>query len=155
MAKEKKLWKLVEDRIKIIECMKDCLNEYSLKSNLIKSIVFKGETFNDSIRIVASLDCGSFEQRIVYYPKMLGRAHFIDTEFSFENSDYVYNFYDIFNLFDIDDFELYCYDILLLVDDVENALKEILAQRKNIFTILKRRRQENICLSLRKTMKLI
>lgn len=150
MGKEKKLWNLVEDEIKIIECMKEYLKKYSLKSNLIKSFTFQDETFDGSVRIVASLDCGSFEQRIVYYPKMFPREHFVDTEFSFKNSDYVYNFYDIFNLFDIDDFELYCYESLLTVDEVKNALKEILSATEEYFYYIEKAQTEEYLPQLEK-----
>lgn len=150
MTKEKKLWNLVEDEIKIIECIKEYLNEYSLKSNLIKRFTFQDETFDSSIRIVAILDCGSFEQRIVYYPKMLPKEHFIDVEFSFKNSDYLYNFYDIFNLFDIDDFEMYCYESLLTVDEVENALKEILSATEEYFYYIEKAQTEEYLPQLEK-----
>ena len=126
MAKKEKIRKKTADEIAIIECIKNHLNKYSAKSNLIRNIDFKEGTEDGFLRFTASLDYGSFEQRIVYYPNMLFREHFIDVEFSFEKSGYTYTFYDIFNLFDTDDFNLYFYEELLSAYDVETALDEIL-----------------------------
>lgn len=118
MKKKEKIRKKSADEITIIECIKNYLNKYSAKSNLIRYIDFKEETDGDSMRFIAGIDYGAFEQRIVYYPEMLLREQFIDVEFSIGESGYVYTFYDLFNLFDIGDFNLYFYNDLLSVDDV-------------------------------------
>lgn len=133
MAKKEKIRKKTADEITIIECIKNYLNKYSAKSNLIRNIEFKEETDEDSMRFIASIDYGEFEQRIVYYPVMMFREQFIDVEFSIGETDYVYTFYDIFNLFNISDFNLYFYDDLLLCDDVENALDEILSATEKYY----------------------
>ena len=138
MAKKEKVRRKSEDEIRIIECIKDHLNKYSAKSNLIRYIDFKEETDGDSLRFIASIDYGTFEQRIVYYPVMLLREQFIDVEFSIGETGYVYTFYDIFNLFDIGDFNLYFYNDLLSVNDVETALEEILNATEKYFADIER-----------------
>ena len=138
MAKKEKVLKLVENEIRIIECIKDYLNEYALRSNLIKDIALKDEEFDGAVRFVAEIDYGTFTQRIVYYPYM----NLIDVEFSFEKSEYVYRFYDIFNLFDIDDFNLYYYEGLLAIADVESALKEILSATDEYFSYFEKAQTE-------------
>lgn len=52
--------------------------------------------------------------------------HFIDTEFQLDASEYTYLFYDIFNLFEIDAFNLYYYSGLLSMEDVEKAVQNII-----------------------------
>lgn len=150
MAKKKKARKKTDTEIRITEYIKVYLNEYSAKSNLVKSISFKEEIFDDHPRYVAEIDYGSFRQRITYYPILIPQMNFIDAEFSFDQSEYVYNFYDIFNLFDIDDFELYCYDDLLTEKDVENALKEILNATEEYFYYFEKAQTEEYLPQLEK-----
>lgn len=138
MAKKEKIRKQTADERTIIECIKNYLNKYSAKSNLIRNIEYKEETNDDALRFTASIDYGSFEQRIVYYPVMMFREQFIDVEFLIGETNYVYTFYDIFNLFNISDFKLYFYDDLLSVDDVENALDEILNATEKYFADIER-----------------
>ena len=138
MKKKEKIRKKSADEITIIECIKNYLNKYSAKSNLIRYIDFKEETDGDSMRFIAGIDYGAFEQRIVYYPEMLLREQFIDVEFSIGESGYVYTFYDLFNLFDIGDFNLYFYNDLLSVDDVETALDEIMNATEKYFADIER-----------------
>ena len=125
MAKDKTKKKTV-DEIKIIESFEKNVYKYSEKTNFIKSVNIEEEVRDDNLRYVAVLDCGSFTQRIIYYPEILFSDHFIDTEFSFSKSGYTYSFYDIFNLFDIEDFELYYYKDIIASEEVENAVKSIL-----------------------------
>ena len=138
MKKKEKIRKKSDDEIRIIECIKDYLNKYSAKSNLIRNIDFREQTNDGFLRFIASIDYGAFEQRIVYYPNMLLKEHFVDVEFSIGKTDYVYTFYDIFNLFDIDDFNLYFYSDFLCEDDAEKALTEILSATEKYYGDIKR-----------------
>ena len=138
MKKKEKIRKKTADETRIIECIKNYLNKYSAKSNLIRNIEYKEETNDGALRFIAGIDYGAFEQRIVYYPVMMFREQFIDVEFSIGATDYVYTFYDIFNLFNICDFNLYFYDDLLSVDDVEEALDEILRATEKYYSDIER-----------------
>lgn len=133
MKKKNKERKKTEDEIQIISALKAAVNDYSARCNFIRSVEFKEETEGNEFRLIAVLDCGAFEQRIIYYPMMLFTEHFIDTEFLFKNSEYIYTFYDVFNLFDIGDFNLYYYGDLLSVEDVAKAVSDILAATEQYF----------------------
>ena len=133
MAKKKERKKTV-DEINIINNFKIYINKYTGLTNYIQSVDFEEESDKDSFRVIANLDCGAFKQRIIYYPEMLFEEHFIDTEFQFDNSEYIYRFYDIFNLFDIDDFKLYYYGGLMSMEDVEKAVKDIFEATEKYFS---------------------
>ncbi|MCH5316508.1 MAG: hypothetical protein J1E05_00905 [Eubacterium sp.] len=150
MAKKEKIRKKTEDEIRIIECIKDYLNKYSAKSNLVRNIEFKEETDDNALRFIASIDYGAFEQRITYYPFMWMRQHLIDVDFSFEKTDYAYTFYDIFNLFNITDFNLYYYDTLISNDDVKKALDDILSATEKYFEYLEKAQTEEYISTLEK-----
>ena len=138
MAKKDKIKKKTDDEIRVIEFIKDYLNKYSAKSNLIRNIDFREQTNDGFLRFIASIDYGAFEQRIVYYPNMLFKEHFVDVEFSIGETDNIYTFYDIFNLFDIDDFNLYFYSDFLCEDDVEKALDDIMNATEKYYGDIKR-----------------
>lgn len=124
MAKNKER-KKTDDEIRVINCFKKYVENCALRTNNVQSVSFYEQTSKNNFRLVATLDCGDFKQKIIYYPEMLFEEHFIDTELLFDSSDYRYMFYDIFNLFDIEDFNLYYYSGLISEEDVENAVKSI------------------------------
>ena len=126
MAKLQKTRKKTADEIRFIKCIQDHLNQYYAKSNLIKNIEYSENSLGDFLCFIAKLDYGSFTQMIEYCPTKEFKQNYIDVNFFFKNSENIYTFYDIFNLFDIDDFNLYYYEDVLSVGDVENALNEIL-----------------------------
>ena len=126
MAKKVKIRKKTAAEIRFINCIKDYLNQYYAKSNLTKNIEFSENSMGDFLCFIAKLDYGSFTQMIEYCPAKEFKQNYIDVNFFFKNSENIYTFYDIFNLFDIDDFNLYYYEDALSVGDVENALNEIL-----------------------------
>ena len=126
MAKKEKIRKKTAAEIRFINCIKDYLNQYYTKSNLIKNIEFSENSMGDFLCFIAKLDYGSFTQLIEYRPSTQFKQNFIDVNFCFKKSKNIYTFYDIFNLFDIDDFNLYYYEGVLSVGDMENALNEIL-----------------------------
>ena len=150
MAKKPKERKKTEDEIRIIEFIKEYLNKYSAKSNQVRNIDFKEETDDGFLRFIASIDYGTFEQRILYYPDMLLQEHLIDTDFSFDKSRYNYTFYDVFNLFEIDDFNLYFYTDPISVEDVENALKDILSATEKYSYYLEKAQKEQYLPQLEK-----
>lgn len=125
MKKADKIRKKTADESNAINKIKNCVNRYAAKASYVRSVAFEEQTDKDNMRFTARLDCCSFEQRIIYYPDTMPLGNSIDTELSFENSVYVYTFYDIFNLFDIDDFNLYYYDDLANAEEINNAVKAI------------------------------
>ena len=109
----------------VMNTFRTCVEKYAAMANYVRSVNFNEQTNKSSVRFVALLDCGSFKQRIVYYPDYFLEANFIDVEFSFGDSAYSYTFYDVFNLFDIDDFDLYYYKDCSIAVDIDNAVKTI------------------------------
>lgn len=125
MARNKNEWKKAKDQIRILECLKSTVNELSERTNYVRSIQFEEKTESKDSKFNIILDCGAFVQKIVYYPFMLFSEQFIDVEFKFDHSEYTYTFYDIFNLFDIEDFNLYYYADLLSEYEIKAVLAEI------------------------------
>ncbi len=125
MRKSNKTRKKTDADIQIIEKMKECINRYSSASNLIRNVEFEELADKDSLRFSCKIDFGDFEETVVYYSAMLMTEHMIDAEFVYKNSSYIYTFYDIFNLFDIDDFNLYYARDMLSCDDVEKIINDI------------------------------
>ncbi|MDE6751185.1 MAG: hypothetical protein K2J59_00230 [Eubacterium sp.] len=134
----KKERKKTVDEIKIIDCFKKCVEKYADKTNYINSVSIYEQSTKENFRVVATLDCGSFQQRIIYYSMFSFEENFVDTEFSFENSEYSYLFYDIFNLFDIEDFNLYYYSGVETAEETEKAVKEIFETTENYFYYLEK-----------------
>lgn len=128
MAKERKK---TNDEIRITDNFKKYIENYSARTNFVKYVSFYEQSAKEDFRIVATLDCGSFQQRIIYYSTFFTEPNFVDVEFSFENSEYSYMFYDIFNLFDIEDFNLYYYGNLMSIEDIENAVKSVFETTEN------------------------
>lgn len=149
MKRNKIVRKFKKTRIKTseeivnINKIRNCVNRFSAKANFVTRVAYEEQEDDDCMRFTVKLDCGSFEERIVYYPNSLLSNSGVDVEFSFENSDYVYTFYDIFNLFDIDDFNLYYYEDLANPEEINNAVKNIFdATEKYLYYINKAQTDE-------------
>lgn len=143
MKKFKKTRIKTSEEIVNISKIRNCVNRFSAKVNFVTRVAYEEQEDDDCMRFTVKLDCGSFEERIVYYPNSLLSNSGVDVEFSFENSDYVYTFYDIFNLFDIDDFNLYYYEDLANPEEINNAVKNIFdATEKYLYYINKAQTDE-------------
>lgn len=143
VRKFKKGRKKTAEEVGNINKIKNCVNRFSAKTNFVTRVAFEEQEDDDCMRFTVKLDCGSFEERLVYYPNSLVSNSGIDVEFSFENSDYVYTFYDIFNLFDIDDFNIYYYEYLANPEEINNAVKNIFgATEKYLYYINKAQTDE-------------
>ncbi len=143
MKKFKKTRIKTSEEIVNISKIRNCVNRFFAKTNFVTRVAFEEQEDDDCMRFTVKLDCGSFEERLVYYPNSLVSNSGVDVEFSFENSDYVYTFYDIFNLFDIDDFNLYYYDDLANPEEINNAVKNIFdATEKYLYYINKAQTDE-------------
>lgn len=136
MAKKER--KKTIDEIRIIDCFKKYVETYAAKTNYVQSVSFYEQSNKGDFRIVSTLDCGSFQQRIIYYSMFFLENSFIDVEFSFENSEYSYMFYDIFNLFDIEDFNLYYYGGAEAEEDIEKAVGNIFEATENYLYYLEK-----------------
>lgn len=138
MRKSNKTRKKTDADIQIIEKIKECINRYSSASNLIRNVEFEELADKDSLRFSCKIDFGDFEETVVYYSAMLMTEHMIDAEFVYKNSSYIYTFYDIFNLFDIDDFNLYYARDMLSCDDVEKIINDIFNATEKYFNYIEK-----------------
>lgn len=107
-------------------CIKNAVNSYCRRKDSVRSVDFEEKTNDGFSKFTARICYEKFEQEIVYYPQALFARQFIDTQFCFDHSEYKYSFYDIFNLFNIDDFHLYYYSDFYSVEDAEMGVIEIL-----------------------------
>lgn len=130
--------KKTEEEIKTVDNFKKYVEQYASKTNYVNTVSFYEQSTKDNFRVVATLDCGSFQQRIVYYAMYFFEESFIDVEFSFENSEYSYMLYDIFNLFDIEDFNLYYYSNAEAEEEIENAVKGVFDATENYLYYLEK-----------------
>lgn len=110
----------------IIPAVKFAVTDFCKEKDCVKSVRFE-ETERDGLsRFSAIIEYDDFEQEIYCYPCIDWINPFIDAQFSFENSEYRYSIYDIFNLFDINDFKLYHYTCVSSFDDAGIDVTEIL-----------------------------
>lgn len=136
MAKKER--KKTVEEIQIIDCFKKYVEAYAAKTNYVNSVSIYEQSAKENFRVVATLDCGIFQQRIIYYSMFSFEANFVDTEFSFEDSEYSFMLYDIFNLFDIEDFNLYYYGGAEAEEDIEKAVGNIFEATENYLYYLEK-----------------
>lgn len=128
MKKSEKVKKLAEIN-KNIDKIKNIVNRISANYGFVRTVSFEkytDEELDCDVRFDSVLDCGNFNLSIVCFSESLIPGVSVDAEIKFNNSNYTYTFYDIFNLFDIDDFELYYYDDLETPHEFNDAVKNIM-----------------------------
>lgn len=120
-----------------IAYFKQYFNDYCPKIAELQSLNFEEFNQDGAYVYTAVLDYG-FAVQSVYYCIDVLDSGFIDTYFTYKNSDYKYLFYDIFNLFDVDDFNLYYYEDCLYEEAIKTALDTIMhAFAKNSYFIMR------------------
>lgn len=118
MKKEKK-FKLSDDQKQVVALFKSTVEEYAASGVYGTFCGFNEDTTKSDYRISAELDGGRYKAFVTYSPTVLLENHFFDVVFKF-GTDREYTIYDVFNLFDIDDFTQY-YTPLEIAD--EKAVK--------------------------------
>ncbi len=131
--------RLNELQKKNIECFKHCCNNYYNASAGIKSLDFKEYTGDSQYILCAAFDCGSFTQRISYQLfSWLLPACTIDTDFFANGCDYPFTLYDIFNLFDINDFDLYYFPECISESLIKKAFIKLTDASDNYYSYIKK-----------------
>jgi hypothetical protein len=125
MAKDKKL-KLEKDSLEMIEIIKSYLENSVSTGSGARFVNFSEYHTKDDYVFTAILDYDKFKAKIIYRPMYFFRYNFVDVKFILD-SNYDYSIYDIFNLFDIEDFNLYYYYNFLTKSEMEKALSNILS----------------------------
>lgn len=118
MKKEKK-FKLSADQKQVVALFKSTVEEYAASGVYGTFCGFNEDTTKNDYRISAELDGGRYKAFVTYRPTVLLENNFFDVVFKF-GTDREYTIYDVFNLFDIDDFTQY-YTTLEIAD--EKAVK--------------------------------
>lgn len=118
--KEKKFTK---EQMQVVEQIKKSLDEFIRTSNEALSVSYSETLIDEEKAFVACVEYPAFTQKIIY--RVMFISNVIDFKFSFSGAQRDYGLYEIFNLFDIDDFNVYCYDELETSHEVSEAINEI------------------------------
>jgi len=128
-----KQYKLTADNKKCIDIFKNCVSKHCSESADIFSVNFKEVNEDGEYALIAQIEYKNFVQKIAYYPLYLFEENVIDFCFHYENCPYDVMIYDIFNLFEINDFELYYYENCAGGIEIENAVDKIFNLTNNYF----------------------
>lgn len=120
--KKEKLYKIEKDEQKMIDAFKATVDDCFTSGKYARYLDYEEVHKKDGYCIIAVLDYGKFKARVSYNPSYL-LCDFLDVKFSL-GGKYNYSIYDIFNLFDIKDFNQYYYSS---IDIKENMAKDVVA----------------------------
>ncbi|MCM1114219.1 MAG: hypothetical protein NC397_01835 [Clostridium sp.] len=124
--KKKNEIKLDDNQKRLIATMKRFLNEYVSRSVFAKSAVYSDVCTDDGEYIFFSMiDYGKFKAKVLYSPMSFLAADYVDVKFIYNDCEYEYGIYDIFNLFDINDFEQYYFENCNTNEEMKLSLNNI------------------------------
>lgn len=109
MKKTKKLKNPNKDQAHCIEFIKEYLNNYVYANSDAVSVDFREEKTDSNICFLSTVAYPNFKAVIKYDDTSFLNDNNIDIFFKYENSEYYFSVYDIFNYFDINDFKKYYY----------------------------------------------
>lgn len=126
MAKKKKTYKLDQNEQSNIESFKAYFENFAFDlSNHAKNVDFEIKNTKDDYCITAVADYGKFKIEYFYRPYYFYSSDFIDFRIVYDNCDYKFSIYDIFNLFDIKDFSKYYFDECCTKEEIYIALNKL------------------------------
>ena len=141
--KKEKLYKIEKNEQETIDAFKSAVSKCLDSGKYGRYLNFEEVHTKEGYCIIAVIDYGKFTAKIKYNPCYLF-CDFLDVKFSL-GGKYDYSIYDIFNLFDIKDFDQYYYSSIEirenLIKDVEKILDMI---NKYSFDIEKACEPQNI-----------
>lgn len=118
--------KLTDNQKRLIATQKYFFNDYVSRSVLADSVDYIEKYTEDGEYIFSSIiDYGKFKAKILYCPIVFLAADYVDVKIVYANCDYEFGIYDIFNLFDINDFEQYYYTGCDISEEMKIALNHI------------------------------
>lgn len=129
MAKKNKHFKLDQNQRSNVDNFRSYFDTFALDaSNSARYVDFGITDTKENYRITAFVDYGKFKIEYFYYPSMyfLGN-NFIDFRIVYDNCDYKFSIYDIFNLFDIKDFSKYYYEACYTKEEIFIVLDKLTA----------------------------
>lgn len=133
MAKVKK-YKLNDHEKEIIKCFRQRTEHNASKLIDVNVLEFIEENRDGIYRLTAMVKFSSFVMRVYYYPSAFLESDYIDFSLKFPVSEYKFSIYDIFNYFDINDFELYYYGGCDVKSSVETAVDNIFSVCQKYFS---------------------
>lgn len=143
MAKDKKM-KLEQDELDMINYFKEYLDCSIAGGNYARFVSYEEHHTKDDYALFAILDYDKFKAKIIHRPLYFLTDSCVDVKFILDMK-YEYSIYDIFNLFNIKDFNQYYYTNINSKYDMENALSNILEMiNKYSYDIEKATLDENI-----------
>lgn len=126
MAKKKKTYKLDQNELSNIESFKSYFENFAVElSNSARYVDFEIKNTKDDYCITAVADYGKFKIEYFYRPDYFFSSDFIDFRIVYDNCDYKFSIYDIFNLFDIKDFSKYYFDECCTKEEIFIALNKL------------------------------
>lgn len=120
--KKEKLYKIEKNEQEMINAFKAAVDDCFAGGQYGRHLDYEEVHNKDGYCIIAVLDYGKFKARVSYNPCYL-LCDFLDVKLSL-GGKYNYSIYDIFNLFDIKDFNQYYYS---QIDIEENLAKDVAA----------------------------
>lgn len=118
----KKVKKATETQKESIDIIKEYLNEYVSSNPDALSVEFAEQNTKNNVYFISTVFYKNFQAVIKFDGYMLFQENNFDIAFKYENSEYYFSIYDIFNYFDISDFETYYYQNCLGKDSIIYAL---------------------------------
>lgn len=122
--KKEKLYKIDKEEQKMIDAFKQAIENCFSSGRYSKGLEYEELHNKDGYCIIAVLDYGRFEARVSYNPCYL-LNDFLDVKFKL-GGKYNYSIYDIFNLFDIQDFNQYYYSSIEINENMDKDVTAIL-----------------------------
>lgn len=142
-TKKKKIKKPSAQKIRCAEIVKKYITDYCARNSC--TVKFAPESYEQDFSLECTIGYPDFMAVIKYIGNQLVPNFDFDFYFKYENSDELFSIYDIFNLFDIKDFNYYFYNNCIDENSIVKALDEITATiDKYYYDIKKAGNQENL-----------
>ena len=126
--KQKKPIKLENTVLELSQVMRGFFeNAAADGSNSIRSVSFETKHTEDEYVFSAILDYGEFRARVFYSPTAIILNNFADIKIIYDGAEFEYSLYDVFNLYDIQDFSQYYYSEFATPTEFEAVLQKLAA----------------------------
>ena len=122
--KKEKVYKINSSDKLMIDAFKNEVLSFYNDGLYFRNYTFEEVHNKDGYCIIAVLDYGKFKAKLKYNPLYLF-SDFLDVSFDL-GGKYKYSIYDIFNLFDIDDFNQYYYTDIEIETNMNKYIKSML-----------------------------
>lgn len=122
---KRKAYKLLATNRETIEYFKRFVGESALQSIYASAPLFTEKSERDEYIITANVRMANFTLEIYYTPAYITEVDCVDFKIRFDESEYYYSIYDIFNYNDTIDFELYSFTDCGAEKQMQSAVESI------------------------------